>query len=31
MGAKARNLIMDRYTATHSYEIIMNHYNVNEK
>ncbi|MCK4990043.1 MAG: glycosyltransferase family 4 protein [Bacteroidales bacterium] len=27
MGARARSLIMDRYTATHSYEIIISHFN----
>lgn len=26
MGARARNLIMDRYTARHSYDIIMSHF-----
>jgi glycosyltransferase involved in cell wall biosynthesis len=26
MGEKGRKLLMDRYTVTHSYEIIMNHY-----
>ena len=26
MGEKGRDLLMDRYTASHSYEIIMNHF-----
>lgn len=26
MGEKGRNLLMDRYTVSHSYDIIMNHY-----
>ncbi|RLD86986.1 MAG: hypothetical protein DRJ29_18515 [Bacteroidetes bacterium] len=27
MGTRARDLIMDRYTATHTYDVIMKHYN----